>query len=131
MPDLFRTVARVSEDGSYVITGAPTAAERLERRRERANNIRRLMDAGVSSAVIAQDMGISRARVYQLLAYADLADRLESAIVAEAEPQEPVTDGRPAWSRPDAETLALCREIRAEMRAEIERRGLTQKGNPQ
>lgn len=115
MVELFQTVTRIEPR---------SAAERLEQRRDRANRIRFLMNNGVSTATIALDMGISRARVYQLLAFADLADRMDPP-ESESEPIEldPLKDERPAWSYPDAITLALCHEIAAEMRAALSVRG--------
>lgn len=93
MTDPFPTVTRIANDGTSEVITRPNAVEQIERRRERANHIRHLVDAGTSTVVIARDMGISRARVYHLLAYADLADRLEPDAVTELEPRAPDQEG--------------------------------------
>ena len=108
MTDPFPTVTRIP---------ATVALATMEARLERANRVRSLLRCGVSSQQIADDMGISRDQVFQLERYAGLIDRLEPASEPEPEIREAPTEGRPWWSHPDAETIALCHVIRDEMKA--------------
>ena len=100
--------------GPYAVIAATT----LEARRDRANRIRSLLRCGVPSERIAEDLGISRDDVHRLEGFADLMDRIEPPEPVEPKPSGDFSEtGRPWWSHPDAETIALCHVIRDEMKA--------------